>query len=88
MEIFEEMLGGEGGVGFDIQATKQSPKVAFFICRRPEQDGGTRKPLNKLWAKQIVRNKGKKFPNQFSVTFDVAEMFGQSIDGGQKGCDT
>lgn len=84
MEIFEEMLGGEGGVGFDVQETKQSPKVAFFICRRPEQDDNTRKPLNKLWAKQIVRNRGKKFPNQFSVTFDAVDIFGQStMEGGQ-----
>ena len=83
MDIFEQMLGGGGGVGFDIQETKQSPKVAFFICRRPEQDDGKRKPLNKLWAKQVVRNKGKKFPNQFSVTLDAEELLGQSMDGGQ-----
>lgn len=76
--IFEEMLGKNGGVGFEVEQTKQSPKVAFFICRRPtgDDDGAARKPLNKLWTKQVIRNKGKKFPNQFSVVLDPAEVSG------------
>jgi 25S rRNA (adenine2142-N1)-methyltransferase len=81
MEIFEQMLGRRGGVGFDVQETKQSPKVAFFIFRRPELDEGQAKPLNKQWTQHVVRNKGKKFPNQFSVTLDAAELYGQSMQG-------
>lgn len=76
MEIFEEMLGRKGGVGFDIQETKHSPKVAFFVCRRPEQHEGQATPIKKAWAKITVRNKGKKFPNQFSVTLDPSELSG------------
>ncbi|CAJ1930265.1 unnamed protein product [Cylindrotheca closterium] len=63
-ELFLELLG-EKGVGFEIEETKESPRVSFFICRRPEEPRTA--TLNKLWTKQIVRRKGKKFPNQFSV---------------------
>jgi 25S rRNA (adenine2142-N1)-methyltransferase len=78
LAIFEQMLGRNGGVGFDVEETKQSPKVAFFVCRRPETDDDEDpgKPLNKTWTKQIIRNKGKKFPNQFSVVIAPTEVSG------------
>jgi 25S rRNA (adenine2142-N1)-methyltransferase len=76
MTVFEDMLGRSGGVGFDIVETKQSPKVAFFVCRRPESEEEPPQPLNKLWTKQTLRNKGKKFPNQFSIILDPGEVSG------------
>lgn len=78
LDIFEKMLGRNGGVGFDVEETKQSPKVAFFICRRPTNDEDPSKPLNKMWTRQTIRNKGKKFPNQFSVVIDPAEVSGKA----------
>lgn len=80
VNVFQEMLSSEGGVGFQIEETKQSPKVAFFICRRPEKEKDSTMPLNKLWTKQIIRNKGKKFPNQFSVVLDPVEIRGDVVD--------
>ena len=77
MAVFQDMLGRSGGVGFDIVETKQSPKVSFFICRRPEAEEGQPKALNKLWTKQTLLNKGKKFPNQFAMTLDPVEVSGQ-----------
>lgn len=74
MEIFQRMLGRNGGVGFDIQETRQSPKVAFFVCRCPGEGEDAGKPLDKSWTKQIIRNKGKKFPNQFSVILDPTKL--------------
>ncbi len=76
LNIFQDMLGREGGVGFHVEETKQSPKVAFFVCRRPQTDEEPAKPLDKRWTKQTIRNKGKKFPNQFSVVLDPAEVSG------------
>lgn len=73
-KIFLEMLG-TGGVGFAVEETKESPKVSFFVCRRPED---TRpEDLKSSWKKQIIRNKGKKYPNQFSVVLDEDEVFGR-----------
>ena len=73
LEIFLQMLGRDGGLGFDVEETKLSPKLAFFVCRRPEKKGPGQ-PLKKMWTKQSIRNKGKKFPNQFSVVIDPAEI--------------
>lgn len=77
LDIFEKMLG-KTGVGFDIEDTKQSPKVAFFVCQRPETDN--RSELDKRWKKQIIRNKGKKFPNQFSLVLKDNEVSGKVWD--------
>jgi len=75
MEVFEQMLGRRGGIGFDIHETKQSPKVAFFVCGRPSlDDGPIPSSVNKSFTVQIVRNKGKKFPNQFSIILDPEEL--------------
>lgn len=77
LAVFKEMLGRNGGVGFEVEETKQSPKVAFYICRRPEFDAHTPiQPLSKVWNKETIRNKGKKFPNQFSVLLDPNEVAG------------
>lgn len=70
-ELFLKLLG-ENGVGFAIEETKESPRVSFFICRRPEEQRTA--PLNKLWTKQVIRRKGKKFPNQFSVILSESHI--------------
>ena len=84
--IFHQLISAEhGGVGFHIEETKESPKVAFFVCRRPTQSEfvesrhreETRR-LNPIFLKQIIRNKGKRFPNQFSVILDEDEVFGRT----------
>ena len=93
--LFEEMLG-RTGVGFEIVSTRSSPRLSFFVLRRPELDessqvsnnskeqgslanvpeavGGTsgkkRNKFDPKWTKLVVRNKGSKFPNQFSVVLD------------------
>jgi 25S rRNA (adenine2142-N1)-methyltransferase len=72
--LFREMLG-VGGVGFDLEETKESPRLAFFVCRRPQED--PTEPLKQKWTKQTIRNKGKKFPNQFSVVLEEDEVFGR-----------
>jgi 25S rRNA (adenine2142-N1)-methyltransferase len=80
-ELFKEMLG-RSGVGFHIEATKCSPRVSFFVLRRPlmndrplDREGHSSSPsavhkMDPKWTKLIVRNKGPKFPNQFSVVLD------------------
>ena len=73
--IFQQMLGS-GGVGFTVEETKETPRVSFFVCRRQE-DETERKPLKSAWKKKIIRNKGKKFPNQFSVVLDEDEVSGR-----------
>lgn len=63
---FEEIL--TKGVGFELHSTKDSPKVAFFVLKRPQS-----KPVqvwNEKYARTTIINKGKKFRNTFAVTLD------------------
>mmetsp|Transcript_24432 Transcript_24432/g.67534 ORF Transcript_24432/g.67534 Transcript_24432/m.67534 type:complete len:358 (-) Transcript_24432:84-1157(-) len=71
--VFRKMLG-KSGVGFHVQKTKESPKVAFFVLERPMEDEPDRK-LDPSFKKPIIRNKGKKFPNQFSVVLRASHIF-------------
>jgi 25S rRNA (adenine2142-N1)-methyltransferase len=75
-KVFKNMLE-KGGVGFEVVDTKKSPRLAFFICRRPEiiEETASVRPV---WTKQVIRHKGKKFPNQFSVVLDDAERRGEA----------
>ena len=80
--LFRQLLSDEnGGVGFQIEETKESPKVAFFVCKRPEEPESSHQHLehrlNPVFLKQVIRNKGKRFPNQFSVILEVDEVFGR-----------
>jgi hypothetical protein len=75
--LFQQLLtqtksgSGGGGVGFAIESTKDSPRISYFLLKRPQDVNGTNETrintLNPQWTRQVIRNKGKKFPNQFSV---------------------
>jgi 25S rRNA (adenine2142-N1)-methyltransferase len=70
-EQFLELLGPTG-VGFQLEKTKDSPKVAFFICRRPETGSCARDPsnFNERWTKLKTLQKGKKYRNSFAVVLN------------------
>lgn len=67
---FEQIL--TKGVGFELDSTKDSPKLAFFVLKRPQS-----KPVQ-VWNEKFARttsiNKGKKFRNTFAVTLDQTEV--------------
>ena len=70
---FEEIL--TKGVGFEImkEATKDSPKIAFYVLSRPKNPS-----LVKCWSDQFgivspLKN-GKKFRNSFTVTLPQTEV--------------
>jgi 25S rRNA (adenine2142-N1)-methyltransferase len=73
--IFQNMLGKDG-VGFEVVETKNSPRLAFFICRRPEIE--EREEIRPVWKRQFIRNRGKKFPNQFAVVLSDAERIDEA----------
>ncbi len=74
-KYFEEIL--TKGVGFEMlnEVARESPKVAFFVLRRPEKDDvdGVRK-----WSDKFTRmpsiNHGKKFRNTFAVILDKKQV--------------
>ncbi|KAL3797549.1 hypothetical protein HJC23_009913 [Cyclotella cryptica] len=67
-KYFEEIL--EGGVGFKIldEVAKDSPKLAFYVLRRPENDTKTTKKWNDNFECVRVLNSGKKFRNFFAIS--------------------
>ena len=79
---FEEIL--TRGVGFEIlhEVGRESPKVAFFVLRRPEKKesiGGQeeyRKEGDEKFTRMPIIHRGKKFRNTFAVTLDKEEVAG------------
>jgi 25S rRNA (adenine2142-N1)-methyltransferase len=63
-------------VGFEIVETKESPKVAFFICRRPAS-GSPPVELAPKWTKLVTIRRGKKYRNDFSIVLNKDSVTGQ-----------
>jgi hypothetical protein len=79
---FEEIL--TRGVGFEIvhEAGRESPKIAFFVLRRSNDDGNDRSSGSPLRGRDEkftlvpVLHRGKKFRNTFAVTLNEEAVSG------------
>ena len=69
-KYFEEIL--TTAVGFEIDSAKESPKVAFFVLKRPQSEPV--RNWDEKFARTKVMNKGKKFRNTFAVTLDQRDV--------------
>ena len=80
---FEEIL--TNGVGFEIlqDVARESPKIAFFVLRKPERGNDTQVQGNSSkinlgdpdkYNRMPVLHRGKKFRNTFAVTLDKEEV--------------
>lgn len=75
---FQQLLND--GVGFEIVETKNSPKVAFFILKRPlQRDEKAKEKLNHKWTKSTLLKRGKKFRNTFAVVLAEDQVTGSSL---------
>jgi hypothetical protein len=84
---FEEIL--TRGVGFEIlhEVGRESPKIAFFVLRRPKEgeggDGANPGPIPRCgdvrFTRLTVLHRGKKFRNEFAVTLNDETANGQMI---------
>lgn len=74
---FEQLLRA---VGLEVlEHTKDSPKVAFFIGRRPEASDAQPVQLDPKWTKLTVIRRGKKYRNEFAVTLDADSVAGKTL---------
>ena len=78
MERFKCLLT-ETGVGFQLEESKESPKVAFFVLRRPAHDDVSFAKFDSQWTTSKVVNRGKKFRNVFDVTLKADEVDGTGL---------
>ncbi|KAI2502472.1 Pfam:DUF3321 [Fragilaria crotonensis] len=78
LERFKQLLT-ETGVGFQLEELKESPKVAFFVLRRPIHDDASSNDFDSQWATSKVINRGKKFRNAFDVTLKADEVDGSGL---------
>mmetsp|Transcript_6574 Transcript_6574/g.18343 ORF Transcript_6574/g.18343 Transcript_6574/m.18343 type:complete len:337 (+) Transcript_6574:19-1029(+) len=81
-DLFRSMLTDLDGVGFELVKERISPKVAFFVLKRPDEVVGTAnqskwRRLNSQFTKKPVINKAKKFRNEFGVVLDEEEVNGK-----------
>jgi hypothetical protein len=73
---FEEIL--TSGIGFEImqEVGRDSPKIAFFVLRRPEEEvgeckkGTSGKILDDKFTLMPALNRGKQFRNAFALTLN------------------
>jgi len=71
-------LLGKTGVGFQVEETKESPKVAFCRCMRPELDtdrSSASTGFDNKWTQLKRMYKGKKYRNQFAVILNKESVF-------------
>jgi len=73
---FQDLL--KDGVGFDIVEIKNSPKISFYILKRPTHNE-TKTKFNPKWAKLTVINRGTKFRNTFGVVLEENQVTGASL---------
>jgi 25S rRNA (adenine2142-N1)-methyltransferase len=79
---FEEIL--TRGVGFEIvhEVGRDSPKISFFVLRRPTEERSDGNPsLIRRWDERFMRlpvlHRGKKFRNEFAVTLNEETVNGR-----------
>ncbi|KAL3810466.1 hypothetical protein ACHAXA_010160 [Cyclostephanos tholiformis] len=79
---FEEIL--TRGVGFEIlhEVGRESPKIAFFVLRRPKEErSDNNASVLRNWDERFMRmpvlHRGKKFRNDFAVTLNEGTVDGR-----------
>lgn len=69
--------------GFDLLETKESPKISFYICRRPENVNSLSAAtyVEKISAFQQLNSirQGRKYTNDFSVVFSLESAVGANL---------
>lgn len=75
---FEQMLQC---VGLEVlEHNKDSPKVAFFVCKRPvHRDTEPSTDFDDKWTRKTVIRRGKKYRNEFAVTLSSDSVAGRTL---------
>jgi 25S rRNA (adenine2142-N1)-methyltransferase len=77
---FQEALQG---TGFELLETKESPKISFFTCRRPENVNSLSEATHadKISAFQRLNpiRQGRKYTNDFSVILNLESVVGANL---------
>jgi 25S rRNA (adenine2142-N1)-methyltransferase len=76
---FEELCKA---VGFDVLPhSKDSPKVAFFICSRPVVPSSTPPAkVDSKFTKLVTIRRGKKYRNDFAITLADDSVAGRTLE--------
>ena len=72
--LFEHLLTS---VGLEILETKESPKIAFYICKRISR--GNSATWDPKWAEQRIIKHGKKYTNEFAVVLSQESYQGKTL---------
>jgi len=74
---FEQMLEH---VGLEVQEhAKDSPKVAFFVCQRPETAQQSPTAVDGKWKTAHIIRRGQKYRNDFSITLSDKNVDGSNL---------
>ena len=77
-QYFQQLIA-DGGCGFTIYKTKESPKVAFYILQRPTTTINNSHLVSKKFQTLQVLKRGKKYRNKFSIVLLPDEVSGKAF---------
>jgi len=72
-KLFEELL--TDALGFVIDSQKETPKVAFWILKRPKDAAKKMVKWNKKWESTPIIHRAQKFRNLFCVSLKKNEAY-------------
>jgi 25S rRNA (adenine2142-N1)-methyltransferase len=78
LDRFKNLLS-RTGVGFELEEIKASPKIAFFILRRPKEFETHIQDFDPVWETSKIMNNGKQYRNDFNVLLKRAEVSGEAF---------
>ena len=67
-------------IGLQVEDTKDSPKVTFFLCRKKPAIAKSSTEVEKKWSEKRVFRQGKKYKNDFAVILTAANVLGRSFN--------
>ena len=74
-KLFEELL--TDALGFEIDSQKETPKVAFWILKRPKDEAKKMVKWNKKWEATPIIHRAQKFRNLFGVSLKKDHVYGR-----------
>lgn len=75
-KLFEELL--TEALGFIIDSQKETPKVAFWILKRPKDKTANMMKWNQNWESTPIIHRAHKFRNLFGVSLRKNDSYGRN----------
>jgi hypothetical protein len=66
-------------IGLKVMETKESPKISFYICRRPAESQPANATQLDRWTQVTAIRRGSKFTIDFSIIISQESVLGENL---------